>query len=90
MADTYDDRVPLTPEAPAIGAYVINYGSGDQDLSTIRVRGIYISTAGTLKVDWKNGTTSTLAGLAAGVVYPFAITKIYQTGSSAAAGHVLV
>lgn len=90
MADTYDERVPMTPEAPAIGAYVINYAGGDQDLSTRRVRGIYISTAGTLKVDFANGSTATLSGLAAGAVYPFAITKIYQVGSSAAAGHVLV
>lgn len=89
MADTYADRVPLSPDAPAIGAKVINYSS-DQDLSDRRVRGFYIGTAGTLKVDFVDGTTGvTLSNLAAGVVYPFCITKIYNSGSSSAAGVVL-
>lgn len=87
MADT-----PPSADAPAIGALAINYSS-DQDLKGRRVRGIYIGTAGTLKVDFNDGEASsigvTLANLAAGVVYPFCITKIYAAGSSSAAGCVL-
>lgn len=80
-------RTPTAQSDPALGAVVINYGSGDQDI-TVPVRGIYIGTAGNLKVDMSDGTTVTFASLAAGQVYPFSITKIYQTGSTAA-GHVL-
>lgn len=92
MGDTFGERQPLSPEAPAIGCKAINYSS-DQDLNDRRVRGLYISTAGTLKVDFVDGTTAstgvTLSGLVAGAVYPFCITKIYTTGSSGAAGVVL-
>jgi hypothetical protein len=92
VADQLGEKTPLTPDAPAIGAVAINY-TADQDLQILgrRVRGIYISVAGTLKVDFVDGTSTgvTLANLAAGVVYPFCITKIYQTGSSTAAGVVL-
>lgn len=92
MADAYGESTPLSPDAPAIGAKAINYAS-DQDLSDRRVRGIYISVAGTLKVDFVDQKTSsigvTLAGLSAGQIYPFCITKIYTTGSSVAAGVVL-
>lgn len=88
MADTFPDRAPATQSDPAIGAAAIDYSGGDQTF-TKRVRGIYIATAGALKVDMADGTTVTFSSLAAGTVYPFCITKIYQTGSSAAAGVVL-
>jgi hypothetical protein len=85
MADTYTQRQPLSPDEPAIGAVAISYGSGDQDLSTYRVRGVYIGTAGNLKVDMADGTTAvTFSNLAAGAIYPLKVTKVYQTGSSAA------
>lgn len=69
---------------PAQGAVAIDYGSGNQTLAT-ESRGVYIGTAGHLKVDMADGTTAvTFSNLAAGTVYPFAITKIYQSGSTAA------
>jgi hypothetical protein len=74
---------------PAVGAVAINYGSGDQTLPT-QSRAIYIGTAGTLKVDMADGSTVTFSNLAAGTIYPIAITKIYQTGSTTAAGLVLL
>ena len=69
---------------PAQGAVAISYGGGNQTLST-ESRGVYISSQGHLKVDMADGTTAvTFSNLAAGVIYPIAITKIYQSGSTAA------
>lgn len=71
---------------PAEGGVVINYGGGDQTLAKV-CRGIYISTAGNLKVDMPGGgtpVTLTFTGLTAGTVYPIRVKKIYQVGSTAA------
>lgn len=69
---------------PATGAVAINYAGGNQTLATCS-RGVYIGTAGHLKVDMVDGQTEiTFSNLAAGQIYPFAITKIYQVGSTAA------
>jgi hypothetical protein len=68
---------------PATGAVAIDYSGGNQTLST-EARGVYVGTAGHLKVDMADGTTVTFSNLAAGNIYPIAITKIYQTGSTAA------
>lgn len=89
MADTYTRTAVVQENDPAIGAVAIDYSGGNQDLSGYRVRGFHVDTAGALKVDMANGTTVTFATLNAGQFYPYAITKIYQTGS-AAAGFVLV
>jgi hypothetical protein len=89
VADTFNRTGVVNDSDPAIGAVAISYGSGNQDLSGYRVRGFHVDTAGALKVDMANGTTVTFATLTAGAFYPYAITKIYQTGS-AAAGFVLV
>lgn len=72
---------------PVHGAVAIDYSSDDQTF-TENPRGLLISTAGTLKMDFIDGSTVTMV-LAVGI-YPFLITKIYKTGSSTAAGHVLL
>lgn len=81
-------RTPTSQSDPALGAVAISYGGGNQDI-TVAARGFHIDTAGALKVDMSNGTTVTFATLTAGVFYPYSITKIYQTGSTAA-GFILV
>jgi len=68
---------------PATGAVAIDYSGGDQTLATT-ARGVYVGTAGHLKVDMQDGTTVTFSNLAAGSIYSIAIRKIYQTGSTAA------
>lgn len=68
---------------PAQGAVAIDYSGGNQTLTT-ESRGVYIGTAGHLKVDMADGTTVTFSNLAAGTIYPLAFKKIYQTGSTAA------
>lgn len=80
-------RTPAYQSDPVLGAVAISYGGGNQSF-TVQVRGFHIDTAGALKVDMANGETVTFATLTAGVYYPYAITKIYQTGSTAA-GFVL-
>ena len=85
MADTILQRIPDAAAAAAIGAVTIDYSGGNQDLSAYRIRGIYIGTAGNLKVDMVDGTTGvTFSNLTAGVIYPLKVTMVYQTGSTAA------
>ncbi len=67
---------------PAIGAIVINYAGGDQQIN-VPARGLYISGAGALVVEMVNGDAVTFTGLLAGVVYPIAVRKIIQAGSAA-------
>ncbi len=68
---------------PAIGAVAISYGGGNQTISQPS-RAIYISGAGALVVTMVDGSAATFSGLLAGVVYPFSIQGITQSGSSAA------
>ncbi len=70
-------------DVPPVGAEAISYGGGNQTLSPY-ARGVYISSAGDLKVDMASGDTVTFTGLAAGQMYPMVISKLYQTGSTAA------
>jgi len=86
VADSYPQTGIVESSDPAIGAVVIDYGAADQIIAGSN-RWLHISTAGTLKVDMANGTTVSLV-LAVGV-YKYRITKIYQSGSSTAAGHVM-
>jgi hypothetical protein len=78
---------PLRASDPATGGEVINY-TADQIIEPAS-RALYISAAGTLKVDMVDGHTLTFEGLVAGTLYPIAIKKIYMTGSSNAAGLIL-
>lgn len=87
MADTYPRTGVVQDNDPAIGAVAIDYSGGDQPLSGAP-RGLHIDSAGALKVDMADGTTVTFASLLEGAFYPYAVTKIYQTGSDAA-GFVL-
>lgn len=74
---------PKQQNDPAVGAVAISYGGGDQSV-TVNARGIHIDTAGALKVDLVDGSTVTFATMNAGSFYPYRVTKIYQTGSTAA------
>jgi surface protein len=53
------------------------------DLIEIPTTGLYVGGDGDIKVDMFDGTTTTFVGLRAGVVYPFKITRIYATGTTA-------
>src|SRR5690349_14408729 len=71
---------------PATGGYAFT-GTADAtaaDWGNSYGRGVYIGTAGDLKVDMMNGTTVTFVGMLAGTVYPIVFKKIYDTGTTAA------
>lgn len=73
---------PVDHTAPAVGAVAVS-GTADQTFTGRIPRGIYIATAGDLKVDMADGTTTvTFVGLLAGVIYPIAFKKVYDTGTT--------
>ena len=53
------------------------------DLAEIPTTGVYIGGDGDIKVDMLDGTATTFVALKAGVVYPFEITRVYATGTTA-------
>lgn len=75
-------KSPDTQHDPPVGAIVIDYSAGDQELN-VPARRVYISATGDLKVDMADGTTVTFEDLAAGIQHEMCIAKIYQTGSTA-------
>lgn len=48
-------------------------------------RGIYVGTAGNLKVEMIGGQTVTFANVAAGMTYPLRVRKVFATDTTAAA-----
>lgn len=80
MTDTFGTRAPGGLDGgPVIGIVAIT--GSDQALTGV-VRGVYVSGgSGSLCADFANGTTGTITGLVTGTAYPFAITKIYDTGT---------
>ncbi len=86
------EGVHPTPADPAVDGVEFT-GSADVTLTTYG-RAVYIAADGDLKVDMVGGyhgtgSTITFVGLKGGVVYPFAIKKIYDTGTTAS-GVVLI
>lgn len=87
MADTLTSTGVIHQSDPAIGAVAFT-GTADVEFSN-RIRGVYIGTAGDLKCTMADGSTPTFVGLLAGQIYPFCITKVFDTGTTCA-GHVLI
>jgi len=56
----------------------------DDDVDLIYVtRGIYVGVSGDLKVDTKSGDTVTFVGLAAGMIHPIRVKRVYENGTDA-------
>lgn len=68
--------------APADEAAAIDTSGGDATLATPS-RGLYVGVAGDVKVDMATGGTVTFKAMAAGVVHPLSVKKVYQTGTTA-------
>jgi len=64
-----------------IGAFAIT-PDDNTDLSLL-ARGIYVGTSGDLKVTMADNTTVTFGSIAAGVVHPIAVKRVWSTGTSA-------
>lgn len=77
-----DPETGLLNFAPAANAYAVTPTDGD-DLEQA-TRGLMVSATGDVKVNFlTTGTEIVLAGLLPGVVYPFQITKVFSTDTTA-------
>lgn len=69
-------------DAPIRYAFSITPADG-ADI-TYTTRGLYVGVSGNVKVDLDGGSTAvTLVGLAAGVVHPLRVTRVYSTDTTA-------
>lgn len=50
---------------------------------TNATRGIYVGVSGDLKVDLLSGDTVTFVNIAAGVIHPLRVKRVYATGTTA-------
>ena len=71
------DLSAIAPSAKAAG--ITPSDSADIEAT----RGVYTGISGDLKVDMLDGTTITFANLAAGIVHPLQVRRIYATGTTA-------
>lgn len=83
MGQIGKDRIhsSLDVTKPATDAISIT-PSDSTDLSKA-VRGIYVGATGNVKVDMIDGSTVTFTALAAGVIHPLAVSRVYATGTTA-------
>lgn len=77
-----------TPADPPVGGFVVTPSNTVQlNNGTVDVvgRAVSIGTSGTLKVTYKDGTTSTIpaANLIVGAQTPMQVTHIWSTGTTA-------
>lgn len=82
MADTFPTTQVAQQNDPAIGAVVIDYSGGNQDIAG-KARALYITTAGILVVDTARGDVAVQHPVVVGIA-PLSVTRIYQAGSTAA------
>ena len=73
---------PLAKDQPYTGGLAVDVSAADASLAT-NCRGILVGVAGTMKLDFIDGSTVTTGTLLAGTVYRFAAKKIYQAGTTA-------
>ena len=66
--------------SPAVGAFAVT-PSDTVDLA-VPARGIYVGASGDLKVDI-GGDAITFVDIAAGVIHPLNVTRVYSTGTTA-------
>jgi hypothetical protein len=67
--------------APATHAFAVTPDNSN-DLA-IFTRGIYVGVSGNVKVDTTEGDTVTFVGLAAGIIHPIAVRRVYATLTTA-------
>ncbi|SDM23041.1 hypothetical protein [Bacillus sp. OK048] len=57
--------------------------SDTTDLAKGVTKGIFVGVSGDVRVDLSSGTIITLKGLAAGVIHPIAVKRVYATNTTA-------
>lgn len=68
---------PITPAAA--GESVTPHDTNNIDPT----KGVYVGTSGDLKVNMLDGTALTFVGIAAGMIHPLTVTRVYSTGTTA-------
>lgn len=66
--------------SPAVHAFAITPDDDDLEFVT---RGLYVGTGGTLVCTFLGGEELTITGIGDGAVYPFRLTNIDSTGTTA-------
>ena len=66
---------------PADGGFDIT--PNDTVNLTVPARGLYLAESGDVKVDMINGNTITFSNMAAGIVHPLQVRRVYSTGTTA-------
>lgn len=74
-----NNQAGLGSPASNAAAVVPNDGA---DLA-VSTRGVYCSVSGDVKVDMVDGGTVTFGSLAAGMIHPLRVKRVYSTGTSA-------
>lgn len=65
---------------PYVGAATVT----PSDSAKIRpTRAIMVGVSGNVAVDMRDGSTVTISGLNAGVIYDLSVTRVYGTGTTA-------
>ena len=67
--------------APAQGATLLT-PSDSADLA-IPSRGLYVGATGNVKVTMRGGDTLLFTGLAAGIIHPLSVTRVWATTTTA-------
>lgn len=81
------DTFGKNPNISVVGSEPCDISTTDAAPTGGVCRGIYIEVAGTVKADFADGSTDTLANVAAGMWHAMAVTKIYKVGTTATGIH---
>ena len=81
MTDTFSMQLAAL-ESPAFSAFAVTpHDTNDLAYTT---RGLYVGVSGDVKVDMAgSGTAVVFTALAAGVVHPLRVTRVYDTDTDA-------
>ena len=81
IKDTFSDEYRDLDD-PAIHAFAITAHNTD-DLAYV-TRGLYVGVSGDVKVDMRGGESAVVfTGLAAGVIHPLRVKRVYDTDTDA-------
>ncbi|MGH2538225.1 MAG: spike base protein, RCAP_Rcc01079 family [Candidatus Promineifilaceae bacterium] len=65
--------------APAAGAEAV---TPSDSAVIVPTRALYVGAAGDLRVELLDGSTVTFSGIAAGVLHPLQVRRVYSTGTT--------
>lgn len=81
MADTFEKLAPSL-NGPATSAVAVT--PHDTNDLTTTTRGLYVGVTGDVKVDMADtGTAVVFTAMAAGVIHPLRVTRVYSTDTTA-------